>query len=144
MPTYQYKCKECGKEFEYFQSMSEPSLTEWPKEIKKECLCTSGVVRKIGMGSGIILRGTGFYETDYVKKSGTPTSKPTVNANNPSSNTNSSSSGVGGSNSNSDSSNNSSTNSGGSSSNITNTTNSSSSNSNSSSKTESNNNTKAN
>lgn len=133
MPTYQYKCKECGKEFEYFQSMSEPALTEWPKEIKKECLCTAGVVRKIGMGSGIILRGTGFYETDYVKKSGTPTSKPTVNANNPSSNTNSSSSGVGGSNSNSDSSSSNSANSG-----------SSSSNSNSSSKTESNNNTKAN
>ncbi len=134
MPTYQYKCKECGKEFEYFQSMSEFALTEWPKEIKKECLCTAGVVRKIGMGSGIILRGTGFYETDYVKKSGTPTSKPTVNANNPSSNTNSSSSGVGGtSNANSDSSNSSSTNSG-----------SSSPNSNSSSKTESNSNTKAN
>lgn len=89
MPTYQYKCKECGKEFEYFQSMSEPTLTEWPKEIKRECLCTAGVVRKIGMGSGVILKGTGFYETDYVKKSGSPTTNSTVGTNNSSSSTNS-------------------------------------------------------
>lgn len=81
MPTYQYKCKECGKEFEYFQSMSEPTLTEWPKEIKRECLCTAGVVRKIGMGSGVILKGTGFYETDYVKKSGSPSTSSTVGNN---------------------------------------------------------------
>ena len=85
MPTYQYKCKECGIEFEYFQSMSEPALTEWPVEIKRKCLCTAGVVRKVGMGSGVILKGTGFYETDYVKKSGSPSTSSSVGNNNNSS-----------------------------------------------------------
>lgn len=70
MPTYQYKCKECGKEFEYLQSMSEAALTEWPKDEPNNCNCNAGVVRKVSMGGGVILKGTGFYETDYVKKSG--------------------------------------------------------------------------
>lgn len=70
MPTYQYKCKKCGKEFEYLQSMSEATLTEWPLDEPNNCNCNAGVVRKVSMGGGVILKGTGFYETDYVKKSG--------------------------------------------------------------------------
>lgn len=70
MPTYQYKCKECGKEFEYMQSMSESALTEWPKDEPNNCNCNAGVVRKVSLGGGVILKGTGFYETDYVKKTG--------------------------------------------------------------------------
>ena len=68
MPTYQYKCKKCGKEFEYLQSMSEATLTEWPLDEPNSCNCNAGVVRKVSMGGGVILKGTGFYETDYVKK----------------------------------------------------------------------------
>lgn len=64
MPTYEYSCKKCGKEFEVFQSMKDAPLT----------VCTCGkkgkVFRKIGSGAGLIFKGSGFYITDYKKKSG--------------------------------------------------------------------------
>jgi putative FmdB family regulatory protein len=64
MPTYEYACTTCGKEFELFQSMKDDAL--------KTCNCgQNGVVRrKIGRGAGLIFKGTGFYETDYKRKSG--------------------------------------------------------------------------
>ena len=31
MPTYDYRCKNCGHEFEEFQSMSDPPLTKHPE-----------------------------------------------------------------------------------------------------------------
>ena len=64
MPTYDYRCKKCGKTFEKFQSMSDPLL--------KKCLrpkCGGAVERLIGAGAGLIFKGTGFYQTDYKKSS---------------------------------------------------------------------------
>jgi putative FmdB family regulatory protein len=57
MPTYDYECKECGYEFEHFQSMSEDTLKECPQ-------CGGELRRLIGGGMGIIFRGSGFYVTD--------------------------------------------------------------------------------
>ena len=62
MPTYDYKCNECGYSFEFFQKMTDESLTECPE-------CKGKVKRLIGAGAGIIFKGSGFYETDYKKKS---------------------------------------------------------------------------
>ncbi|MGI6458182.1 MAG: FmdB family zinc ribbon protein [bacterium] len=63
MPTYDYICEACNYEFESFQSMKEDPLTDCPS-------CSEPKLRrKIGMGAGIIFKGTGFYETDYKKKS---------------------------------------------------------------------------
>lgn len=60
MPTYDYVCETCGHEFEVFQSMKDPKLTECPQS---EC---SGAVRRLlGTGAGLIFKGSGFYETDY-------------------------------------------------------------------------------
>lgn len=64
MPTYEYVCPKCGHAFEQFQSMKDAPLTKCPK-CKK-----SGVKRLIGGGAGLIFKGTGFYITDYKKKSG--------------------------------------------------------------------------
>lgn len=70
MPTYDYQCSTCGAVFEYFQSMSAQPLEQCP-----EMLCTGQVkgqgkvTRKIGGGAGLIFNGSGFYLTDYVKKS---------------------------------------------------------------------------
>lgn len=64
MPTYEYACPKCGHEFEQFQSMRDEPLTKCPK-CKK-----SGVKRLVGGGAGLIFKGTGFYITDYKKKSG--------------------------------------------------------------------------
>lgn len=57
MPTYDYECKECGHEFEYFQSMSAEPLRDCPE-------CGGAVRRLIGGGMGIIFKGSGFYVTD--------------------------------------------------------------------------------
>ena len=65
MPTYDYECEKCGR-FELFQSMKDDPIKECPK-------CKGIVHRLIGGGSGIIFKGTGFYETDYKKKSPTST-----------------------------------------------------------------------
>jgi putative FmdB family regulatory protein len=62
MPTYEYACTTCGKEFELFQSMKDEPL--------KTCNCGRGgeVRRKVGRGAGLIFKGSGFYETDYKRK----------------------------------------------------------------------------
>ena len=67
MPTYQYECSGCGHEFEAIQSISGDRLKKCPKCGKMK------LHRLIGSGSGIIFKGSGFYETDY-KRKGTPAS----------------------------------------------------------------------
>jgi putative FmdB family regulatory protein len=58
MPTYEYRCLECEKEFEQIQKMVDEPLTE--------CVyCKGKVKRLIGTGAGIIFKGSGFYCTDY-------------------------------------------------------------------------------
>ena len=59
MPTYDYICENCGHEFEQFQPITTRPLRKCPKCGKRE------LKRLIGAGSGIIFKGSGFYETDY-------------------------------------------------------------------------------
>lgn len=63
MPTYEYECNACGHQFEKFQGMSEAPVKKCPVCGKQK------VQRMIGSGSGIIFKGSGFYETDYKRKS---------------------------------------------------------------------------
>ena len=60
MPTYDYECQTCGHQFEARQSMKDPHLTDCPVTG-----CVGPVKRKIGLGSGFIFKGNGFYITDY-------------------------------------------------------------------------------
>ena len=62
MPTYEYKCSNCGHTFEYFQTMKAEPLTVCPK-------CGGQLKRVIGTGAGPIFKGSGFYHTDYKNKS---------------------------------------------------------------------------
>ena len=59
MPTYQYECDACGNAFELIQSLSEKKLRKCPKCKKFK------LYRLIGTGTGIIFKGSGFYQTDY-------------------------------------------------------------------------------
>ena len=63
MPTYDYKCDECGHEFEVFQSIKDDPVRTCP-------VCNSAVHRVIFGGAGLIFKGSGFYITDYKNKSG--------------------------------------------------------------------------
>jgi putative FmdB family regulatory protein len=60
MPTYEYKCHNCGYTFEKFQGIKDNPLKKCPK-------CNGKVQRLIGSGEGIIFKGSGFYENDYAK-----------------------------------------------------------------------------
>jgi putative FmdB family regulatory protein len=56
MPTYEYRCKDCGHELEVVQSFSEAPLTE--------CGVCGGSLRKVFSPVGVVLKGSGFYRTD--------------------------------------------------------------------------------
>ncbi len=63
MPTYDYLCGNCGYEFERFQSITAKPIRKCPKCEKR------GLKRLIGAGSGVIFKGSGFYQTDYRSES---------------------------------------------------------------------------
>ena len=56
MPTYGYRCTACKHEFERFQKMSDPAVTE--------CESCGQPVKKILYPVGIAFKGTGFYIND--------------------------------------------------------------------------------
>ena len=56
MPTYAYRCAECGHRFETVQSFTDDALTVCP-------VC-NGVLRKVFNAVGVVFKGSGFYRTD--------------------------------------------------------------------------------
>ncbi len=79
MPTYDYRCKSCGHEFEEFQTMSSDPLTMCPK-------CAKPTLKRLmSSGAGLIFKGSGFYLTDY-KKSNTSSSSSAKSESKPDSN----------------------------------------------------------
>jgi putative FmdB family regulatory protein len=58
MPTYEYKCPKCGTLFERFQRITAPPGSPCPK-------CGKTAQRLISGGHGLVVKGSGFYETDY-------------------------------------------------------------------------------
>lgn len=59
MPTYHYRCNKCGHEEDIFQRMTDDSLTKCTK-------CgAEAFERVISAGGGFVLKGSGFYSTDY-------------------------------------------------------------------------------
>ena len=57
MPTYGYRCSNCGHEFEIVQRISEEPLKACPK--------CQGKLSKMLYPVGISFKGSGFYTTDY-------------------------------------------------------------------------------
>jgi putative FmdB family regulatory protein len=60
MPTYEYRCRDCGHTFEIVQRMSDDTLTVCPN--------CDGELRKVFTPPAISFKGSGFYATDHGKK----------------------------------------------------------------------------
>ncbi len=63
MPIYEYKCKKCGSTFEAMQKISAEPLK------KCEINGCKGKVQRLISASGFILKGSGWYATDYPSES---------------------------------------------------------------------------
>lgn len=84
MPTYQYRCADCGHFFEIVQSFSDDSLTVCP-----QC---EGALRKVFNAVGVVFKGSGFYKTDSRSTSSSSSSSSDSSSNGSSSSSSSSSS----------------------------------------------------
>ena len=61
MPIYEYKCAKCSATFEAFQKMSDEPL--------ERCKFCAGKVEKLFSQTSFQLKGSGWYLTDYSRKS---------------------------------------------------------------------------
>jgi putative FmdB family regulatory protein len=61
MPIYEYRCSKCGKTFEALQAISAEPLSK--------CIYCRGRAKKIVSLSSFQFKGSGWYITDYKKKS---------------------------------------------------------------------------
>ena len=68
MPLYEYECEACGQRFEKIQKFSDAPIEVCAK-------CGKGPVHKLLSSPAIQFKGTGWYITDYAKKSSTGSSK---------------------------------------------------------------------
>ncbi|MEM7827965.1 MAG: zinc ribbon domain-containing protein [Candidatus Aenigmatarchaeota archaeon] len=60
MPIYEYRCKHCGKVYEVIQKINEEAI--------KSCIYCGGEVERIISLSSFVLKGSGWYLTDYSEK----------------------------------------------------------------------------
>ena len=61
MPTYEYQCEKCQREFEVRQRITEAPLTA--------CEVCGGRVKRLLSSAPFILKGEGWYVTDYPSES---------------------------------------------------------------------------
>jgi len=61
VPTYEYGCSKCGREFEVRQRISEAPLTV--------CEACGGALKRLLSAAPFILKGEGWYVTDYPSES---------------------------------------------------------------------------
>jgi putative FmdB family regulatory protein len=61
MPLYEYQCQKCGHRFERIQKFSDPMV--------KKCPDCGGKVEQMISAPAVQFKGSGWYVTDYAKKS---------------------------------------------------------------------------
>jgi putative FmdB family regulatory protein len=62
MPLYEYQCEACTRRFELIRKFSDPPL--------EACPTCGGAVRKLMSSPAFQFKGSGWYITDYAKKTG--------------------------------------------------------------------------
>ena len=58
MPIYEYRCNDCGFQKEYLQKFSDPAHTHCPS-------CGQESFAKLLSAAGFLLKGSGWYATDF-------------------------------------------------------------------------------
>ena len=66
MPLYEYECKKCHHRFERIQKFSDPHV--------KKCPDCGGPVEQVISAPAVQFKGSGWYVTDYAKKSSSASS----------------------------------------------------------------------
>ncbi len=66
MPLYEYECKKCHHRFERIQKFSDPHV--------KKCPDCGGPVEQVLSAPAVRFKGSGWYVTDYARKSSVATS----------------------------------------------------------------------
>jgi putative FmdB family regulatory protein len=66
MPLYEYECTKCGHRFEKIQKFSDKKISKCP-----QC---GGRVEQVLSAPAVQFKGSGWYVTDYAKKSTAPAS----------------------------------------------------------------------
>jgi len=61
LPLYEYRCDKCGSQIEKIQKFSDPPL--------KTCEACGGQLARLLSAPAIQFKGTGWYVTDYARKS---------------------------------------------------------------------------
>jgi putative FmdB family regulatory protein len=61
MPIYEYRCQKCGNQFEIIQKFSDSPL--------KSCPSCKGRLTKLISQTAFQFKGSGWYVTDYARKS---------------------------------------------------------------------------
>jgi len=61
MPIYEYECQKCHHRFEKIQSFSDPKIKQCPK--------CKGPVEQLLHAPAVQFKGSGWYVTDYARKS---------------------------------------------------------------------------
>lgn len=61
MPLYEYRCQKCREVSEFLMKISDPNPTSCPK-------CGEGPLDKMLSQTSFVLKGTGWYETDFKSK----------------------------------------------------------------------------
>lgn len=64
MPIYEYRCKECDHIFELLESFSSDPV--------KRCVECGGEAERVISQSSFVLKGSGWYLTDYARKQDAP------------------------------------------------------------------------
>jgi len=60
MPIYEYRCQDCGKDLEVMQKITENPL--------ESCPSCGGMLQRLISNTSFVLKGTGWYATDYARK----------------------------------------------------------------------------
>lgn len=68
MPLYEYQCDDCGHRFELIRKFSDDPV--------RNCPSCAGSVRKLLSSPAIQFKGTGWYVTDYARKSDSSDAQP--------------------------------------------------------------------